>query len=247
MSYFAPGVNETRKSLYVVISIDCRMPATENDCCNARLMIVSERIRCVVLFGSCFSSHPTSAFEPSLILSDMDPLTLVYTSNPELAGHLELEQGLLQHFISQDKITAEYFIKAAHATGMEYKLTGALGKRTKFQINELSQLVLFTESQLKIKEQPTTIEPSPTGGQGPETLMLNNDTLLEQTTFTSSSPSAHSHLTHLNPLAQPALHPLDQSILLFMCLNVKNTSPVHGLTTEQMTPYVMYVISHTLN
>ncbi|KAJ7880755.1 hypothetical protein B0H14DRAFT_2706538 [Mycena olivaceomarginata] len=184
---------------------------------------------------------------PPAILSDMEPLTPVYASNPELAGRLELEQGLLQHFISQDKLAAEYFVKAARATGMEYELTGALGKRTKFQINELSQLVLLAESQLKIEEQPTTVEPSSSGGQVPETLALNDDTLLEQTAFTSSSPSAHSRLAHLDPSAQPALHPLDQSILLAMCLNVKNTSPVHGLTAEQMTPYVARVISHPLN
>ncbi|KAJ7367677.1 hypothetical protein DFH08DRAFT_829106 [Mycena albidolilacea] len=184
---------------------------------------------------------------PPAILSDMEPLTPIYASNPELAGRLELEQGLLQHFISQDKLAAEYFVKAARATGMEYELTGALGKRTKFQINELSQLVLLAESQLKIEEQPTTVEPSPTGDQVPETLALNDDTLLEQTAFTSSSSSAHSRLAHLDPSAQPALHPLDQSILLAMCLNVKNTSPVHGLTAEQMTPYVARVISHPLN
>ncbi|KAF7354773.1 TPR-REGION domain-containing protein [Mycena sanguinolenta] len=164
----------------------------------------------------------------------------VYASNPELAGRLELEQGLLQHFISQDKLAAEYFIKAARSTGLEYELTGALGKRTKFQTNDLSQLILLAESKLKIEEQPnsSSAELSSTGGQVPETLALNDDTLLEQTAFTSSSASAHSQLARLDPSAQPALHPLDQSILLAMCLNIKNTSPVHGLTAEQMTPYV---------
>ncbi|KAF8211759.1 tetratricopeptide repeat domain 27 [Mycena galopus ATCC 62051] len=190
------------------------------------------------------------ALPPPSILSAMEPLASVYARNPELAGRLELEQGLLQHFISQDKLAAEHFIKAARSTGMEYELTGALGKRTKFQTNQLSQLVLLAESQLKIEETPnpaSSVDPSSTGGQVPETLALNDDTLLEQTAFTSSSPSAHSQLSHLDPSAQPALHPLDQSILLAMCLNVKNTSPVHGLTGEQMAPYVSRVISHPLN
>ncbi|KAJ7698045.1 tetratricopeptide repeat domain 27 [Mycena rosella] len=187
---------------------------------------------------------------PPSIISAVEPLTVVYASDPELSGHLELEQGLLQHQVAQDKLAAEYFVKAARATGMEYELTGALGKRTKFQQNELSQLVLLAESQLKIEESPTdatSVETPSTGGQVPETLALNDDTLLEQTAFTSSSPTAHARLSHLDPSGQPALHPLDQSILLAMCLNVKNTSPVHGLTAEQMTPYVARVISHPRN
>ncbi|KAJ7508653.1 hypothetical protein B0H11DRAFT_1966082 [Mycena galericulata] len=187
---------------------------------------------------------------PPVILSALEPLAPVYADDPELSTRLELEKGLLNHFMSQDKIAAEYFIKAARASGMEYELTGALGKRTKFQQNELSQLVLLAESQLKIEERITyhsSAEPLPISGQVPETLALNDDTLLEQTAFTSSSPSAHARLSHLDPSAQPALHPLDQSILLAMCLNVKNTSPVHGLTAEQMAPYVSRVISHPLN
>ncbi|KAJ7669221.1 hypothetical protein DFH06DRAFT_1468853 [Mycena polygramma] len=186
---------------------------------------------------------------PSTIISALEPLTPVYANDPELSGRLELEKGLLQHILSQDKLAADYFIEAARATGMEYELTGALGKRTKFQQNELSQLILLAESQLKTEERSnnSAVEPPPASGQVPETIQLNDDTLLEQTTFTSSSPSAHSRLSHLDPAAQPALHPLDQSILLAMCLNVKNTSPVHGLTAEQMTPYVARVITHPLN
>ncbi|KAJ6491426.1 hypothetical protein C8R47DRAFT_1319720 [Mycena vitilis] len=187
---------------------------------------------------------------PSTILSVLEPLTPVYANDAELSGRLELEKGLLQHITSQDKLAAEYFIQAARATGMEYELTGALGRRTKFQQNELSQLILLAESQLKAEERPknsSAVEPPPSSGQVPETIQLNDDTLLEQTAFTSSSPSAHSRLSHLDPAAQPALHPLDQSILLAMCLNVKNTSPVHGLTGEQMSPYVARVITHPLN
>ncbi|KAJ7132862.1 hypothetical protein C8R43DRAFT_652780 [Mycena crocata] len=180
----------------------------------------------------------------SKLFSDLDPLAPLYSGDPELAGRLELEHGLLHHQTAQDKLAAEYFVRAARATRLNYELTGALGKRTKFQQNELSQLVLLAESQLKIEEradESSSVEPVP------ETLALNDDTLLEQTAFTSSSPSAHARLSHLDPSAQPALHPLDQSILLAMCLNVKNTSPVHGLTAEQMSPYVARVITHPLN
>ena len=194
---------------------------------------------------------------PPSVLTSLEPLTTTFSADPELGGRLLLEQGLLQHHLSQDKSAVEYFVRAARATGLEYELTGALGKRTKFQQTELSQLVLLAESRLsKEIEEPTfnsataisPDDPVKHGAHVPETLALNDDTLLEQTEFTSSNPAAlDSRLSHLDPSSQPALHPLDQCILLSLCLNVKNTSPSHGLTGEQMSPYVARVITHPKN
>lgn len=172
-----------------------------------------------------------------------------YANDSQLLGRLRLEQGLLQHLFVQDK-AAEQFVRAAHATGLQYELSGALGKRTKFQQTELSQLVLLAESHLTVEETVTSPAETKDKDQNvPETLALNDDTLLEQTQFTSSNPDASnkSALAHIDPSSQPALHPLDQSILLGLCLNVKNTSPHHGLTAEQMHPYVDRVVSHPLN
>lgn len=215
-------------------------------------------------------------------------------SERDIAGRLTLELGLLEHHLRQDKLALEHFVRAAKHTGLEYELTGALGKRTKFQQNALSQLVLLAESRIRneggeataheTQQQPPSDQkspPSPPPAQPdnslparaavngspaapvtpsppsplppsaavvPETLALNDDTLLERTEFTSSSAGASdTKLGHLDPSSQPALHPLDQCILLSLCLNVKNTSPTHGLTTAQMAPYVERVISHPRN
>ncbi|CAK5268629.1 unnamed protein product [Mycena citricolor] len=186
---------------------------------------------------------------PDSFVSDLDVLLRAYDNDPELSGRLELEKGLLQHAMGQDKLAGELFVAASRATGMEYELTGALGKRTKFQVNELSQLILLAESHLRFEEQEDDrkADSDKIDTVVPDTLLLNDDTLLEKTMFTASSPSAHSRLSHLDPGSQPALHPLDQAILLAMCLNVRNTSPVHGLTSEQMMPYVSRVISHPRN
>ncbi|KAF8592276.1 tetratricopeptide repeat domain 27 [Ramaria rubella] len=170
----------------------------------------------------------------------------------DLLGRFILEQGLLYHLFGNDRVAADHFVRAARATGLEYELTGALGKRTKFQQTELSQLVLLAESRKRGDDhiegtaQSTTSSTEPT--PLPDTLALNDDTLLEQTEFTSSQPtSSTSRLAHLSPASQPPLHPLDQCILLSLCLNVKNTSPTHGLTSEQMMPYIARVISHPRN
>lgn len=188
------------------------------------------------------------ALPDTVLSSSLEPLFATFATGPELAGRLLLEQGLLEHHVSHDRSAADYFVRAARATGLEYELTGALGKRTKFQQNELSQLVLLAESRLPDDSTPNRDLDTTALTNVPETLALNDDTLLEQTEFTSSNPAAAgSRLSHLDPSSQPALHPIDQCILLSLCLNVKNTSPSHGLTSEQMSPYISRVISHPRN
>ncbi|KAL1940060.1 hypothetical protein VTO73DRAFT_9395 [Trametes versicolor] len=210
---------------------------------------------------------------PSDVMDSVVPLLDSFATEPDIAGRLLLEQGLLEHYVGHDKSAADYFVRAARATQLEYELTGALGKRTKFQQTELTQLILLAESRKRgdgdgdgadanLETGGATHEegdstagtagPSPPDAAIPaipETLALNDDTLLEQTAFTSSSTAGTpgSRLSHIDPASQPALHPLDQSILLALCLNVKNLSPAHGLTTEQMAPYVARVLSHPRN
>ena len=199
---------------------------------------------------------------PPDVLGSLEPLMGSTTSDPDLLGRLLLERGLLEHIFSHDKVAAELFVRATRATGLQYELTGALGKRTKFQQTELSQLVLLAESRKRDGSQEQSnpadaMDSSPSATDDvasreirlPETLALNDDTLLEQTEFTSTTftEPGKSALSHLDPSSQPPLHPLDQCIILSLCLNVRNTSPSHGLTTEQMSPYVARVISHPRN
>ena len=189
---------------------------------------------------------------PGVPLEDLEQ---AFADEPDLVGQLWLERGLLDHRQSNDRAALECFVRAARATGLRYEPTGALGRRTKFQQTDLTQLVLLAESSARSGDGKGVFLSGKTDSTAdelvkklPETLALNDDTLLERTEFTSSNPAAPgSHLGHLDPSDQPALHPLDQCILLSLCLNVRNTSPAHGLTTEQMTPYVARVISHPEN
>ena len=185
---------------------------------------------------------------PDTFFAAFDPLSEKLSGEDDFIGRLLLEQGLLHHTIRNDRTAAQFFVRAARTFGLEYELTGALGKKTKFQQNEISQLLLLAQSRGRgdTSRDPTithqTEKPLPT------TLALNDDTLLEHTEFTSStSASSYGALAHLNPGNQPALHPLDQAVLLCLCLNIRNMQPQHGLTTEQMTPYVDRVISHPQN
>ncbi|KEP45364.1 putative TPR repeat protein, partial [Rhizoctonia solani 123E] len=172
---------------------------------------------------------------PEHIWQSLAPLERLH--EPDLVGRLKLEQGLLRHLFSQDRQAADLFADAAKATKIQFQLTGALGKRTKFQNQGLTQLVLLAKSRNDGSEDEAKINV-------PETMQLNDDTLLEQTEYTSSTD--HS-FAGVDPANQPALRPLDQCILLGMCLNVRNTSPLYGLTSEQMMPYISQVMSHPRN
>lgn len=173
----------------------------------------------------------------------------------DLNGRLKIEKALMYHLLKQDKLAAQEFVESARAMGLQYELTGVKGRRTKFQVDDITQLVLLAKSRKREEIaavsslQPNAGAPTknPSAPSAPETLLLNDETLLEKTEYTSTSDSTSSVLSQLDPNNQPALHPLDQCVLLGLCLNVRNTSPQHGLTGEQMSPYISRVISHPEN
>ena len=153
------------------------------------------------------NSHPAllRSLIPHRIIADAEAL-----KDPEfppdlreVQGRILLEQGLLHHTLQNDKPAAEHFVRAAKANGLQYELTGVPGKRTKFQQSDVTQLVLLAQSRktpedkkktegggIKSEEVDPTPEAAKDGGSAlPETLLLNDDTLLEKTEFTSSTPS----------------------------------------------------------
>ncbi|WWC60871.1 uncharacterized protein I303_103447 [Kwoniella dejecticola CBS 10117] len=210
-------------------------------------------------------SLPTESI--SAVQALLDDPTVV--ADQDLKATIELEIGLYHHAVGQEKLANQSFLAAARASELEFELTGALGKKTKYQVALLSQLVLLAESRKRQDEGETdtvesqfetVAEPGPKNGQSetkstlPESIALNDDTLLEETEFTkvtsssSSSPDkSTSKLSHLDPSNQPPLHPLDQALLLSLCLSQHNNSPSSGLTANQMMPFLSRVIAHPRN
>ncbi|EGX91508.1 F-box domain protein [Cordyceps militaris CM01] len=139
----------------------------------------------------------------------------------------------------------------AEATKMNnflYALSGALGKRTKFQEKNISQLVVLALSQ--------TQETAPQTGDDeeddtkPEALQLNDDTLLEEIKFTKESGDRNTKsselpekLANLTPDEQPQLSPLDQITLLTEATIKDTFSPADTLTAEEILPFATRVIA----
>jgi len=64
-------------------------------------------------------------------------------------------------------------------------------------------------------------------------------------TFTSSASVATAEDVALD--RGGSLHPIDQSIILALCLDVSNSNPVDGLTNEEMQPFVERVLDIATN
>ncbi|KAK0385691.1 hypothetical protein NLU13_6868 [Sarocladium strictum] len=150
----------------------------------------------------------------------------------------------------------EALAEATRTSGLSYALSGALGKRTKFQQNSTSQLVVLARSR------DPAVAASPTGGNNedeeqdviikPDALKLNDDTLLEDIHFTkeqgqddnvSKTDVLPASLSSLSPDAQPQLSPLDQIILLTEATLRDAFSPSDALTSEEVLPYAVRVLA----
>ncbi|KAJ2830444.1 hypothetical protein FBU31_002485, partial [Coemansia sp. 'formosensis'] len=141
-----------------------------------------------------------------------------------------LEVGVVysQHHMAVE--SKRCFTQAQAASGLQWEMTGAAGKRTRFQTNDVIQLVLLAKSAARADAR---------SAQLPEALALNDDTLLEKITYADAAVEAHA--------GEERLQVLDECILLALCLNVQNENAAHGLTTELMRPFVARVLGQPTN
>lgn len=175
-----------------------------------------------------------------------------------------IERATIHTHHGFDKKAREDLKSAAEETGLQFALTGRLGKRTKFQQNELSQLVVLAVSASDEKSQNAYSDESRSidvnddtknataeSTSKPLSLDLNDDTLLEAISFSNETPSLEfldeelipPALKTLDPADQPTLRPLDAIILLAVASSISNTSPQDGLTREETLPYAIRVLT----
>lgn len=161
----------------------------------------------------------------------------------ELYTRYYVEFGIIYHYYRNDQHAYDLFKKGQEISNFKWTVTGALGKRTKFQQEDIPQLVIMAESDMNNEGQDKEEEnEANTSSNKPENLNLNDDLLLEKIDF-AESKEAHEK----NPNKQENLKTIDQCLLLGFCLNVKNTNPSHGITTEQMFPFVDRVLNNPNN
>ncbi|KAJ5100340.1 hypothetical protein N7456_006392 [Penicillium angulare] len=182
-------------------------------------------------------SEVTSTLQ-DVIYNDLEELAKVDLNADEKGGFL-LERAIVNTHHGFDAKARADLDQASKVRNFEFALTGKLGKRTKFQDRDISQLVVVAKS---ADEDSKSADLS-----GPKKLDLNDDTLLESISFadkksTTVSEELSPALQSVDPNDQPILNPLDSAILLAMASAITNTAPENGLTREETQPYATRVL-----
>lgn len=191
----------------------------------------------------------------------LDPKS-IYSTETKVQFLLEKAQIFIMQGLD---VKARDSLKAARtASQFSYALSGALGKRTKFQQKDTSQLVVFAKSNDNTGTaanfsgaidsnglssiSPSVLTAKDPTRKGPIALDLNDDTLLESIEFSKSekekleSSALPPDLAHLKPEEQPQLNPLDQIILLTEATIKDTLLPLDKLNSEEILPYAVRVL-----
>ncbi|KAJ3105122.1 hypothetical protein HDU96_008689, partial [Phlyctochytrium bullatum] len=153
-----------------------------------------------------------SAIEERITSLERDELWEDEFGGKAASSSFHLECGLIRAFYGESQKAKVLYEKAQNLSGLNWNVTGALGRRTKFQEFDVAQLVVRAESAIESL--------SLDENKRPETLALNDDTLLENIMFTVPKD-------------------MNDSSLRSLSLNIKNENPDDGLTREQMVPYAL--------
>lgn len=194
-------------------------------------------------------SEPAPSLQTTIYddLKDVEKLVMdsgKETAIPDLHSTFLLERAAVHTHHGLDKQARADLDQATAERKFEFALTGLMGKRTKFQEKDTSQLLVLAKSA------GTDLKATSTEAAGPKALDLNDDTLHETIQFTEKVASMDiqdesklpASLARLEPANQPLLEPLDSVILLSLAESIKNTNPADGITREQTIPYAERVI-----
>lgn len=158
-----------------------------------------------------------------------------------------LERAQVAVLLGKQKDAQESVERAAAVSGLTYVLSGALGKRTKWQHKDTSQLVVLARSRDEnFKEQGEVEKKSAVSA--PEALDLNDDTLLESIAFTKKEDGEDAEnlpvgLQDIKPDEQPQLSAMDQIILLTDATLKDTFLPLDKLNSEEILPFAVRVLS----
>mmetsp|Transcript_43984 Transcript_43984/g.106076 ORF Transcript_43984/g.106076 Transcript_43984/m.106076 type:complete len:779 (-) Transcript_43984:147-2483(-) len=196
---------------------------------SARAAVAHERL--------LLSTEPTATLWTELEETFQDCILAVENCSRELRAAIQLEYGLACHHFQHVKMGKEQFEKARQISSLFVEVTGAMGKRTKFQEKATAQMVVLAASApLNQDEASSKTKKTENSGDGIKSQMVEHtdeSILLERVKFDNEPDNKIDEL-----------RVLDQAIILALCLDVKNTNPSDGLTAEEMSAYLARVLCH---
>ncbi|XP_041977434.1 tetratricopeptide repeat protein 27 [Aricia agestis] len=140
--------------------------------------------------------------------------------------YLEIAQAYLIY--SRIQKVEEYLLKAKELAGLKLKLTGVLGKRTRFQQQALPQLALSSELDEAV-DRPSA-EETHGGSELPKDIELQDDVRLDRIQFNER-------------IIQSELPSLEQTLCLLTVQYLQKARPKDDLMREELQPYIEAVLN----
>lgn len=146
------------------------------------------------------------------------------------ASQIHLEFGYLYLYYYDTKRAREHFSAAQSVLGLQVELTGALGKRTRFQEKDCSQLIVLVHKDESITGMPTDECTDMCYKQNlPRDVPLTDDTFLNKIQLKD---------TNLQNMNGTVLSPLDQAVILGLTHEHQKSQAVQRLDKENLLAYL---------
>ena len=146
-----------------------------------------------------------------------------------LASKVMLEYGLAEHHFDRDKMGKPFFQRALEFSDRDVEVTGAEGRRTKYQQKATAQMLVRAKPTAQANEDGGSVLTEKIGKQE---IKFEDDTILfDKVKFVEEDDNTHFELNILQ-----------LTVLLALCLDVKNDNPMDGLTGGQMGAYLERVL-----
>lgn len=195
---------------------------------NARAIVAHERLMQARNPSETLWNQVSSAFRKCVESFCPEEVSIDHA-----AAAVMLEFGLAEHHFNRQGKGIQSFLKAKEYSGLRVKVTGAEGKRTKFQQKATAQMLVRATSHHDSTAMSLLSENEKEHNKNQMIEHSKDGILLEKIKFEDEKEN---QITDLSIL--------DQAILMALCLDVKNSNPIDGLTGEEMAAFLARVLEH---